>query len=454
MSMLSRREVISAGVAFLLAAGISPGVLTATDSKSNSRYAKVAGLVNREKLIHWALELAAIYSPTGHEGSIAEYLYLEFRKLGLQAKLQPISPGRGNAIGRLEGRGDGYDLMFNGHLDTFAASNIDQRKYTFAGPRSVYADGSQVPPLPKAVDDQWLFGHEIANMKSAFAAYLAAVDALLRSDVERKGAVMITGVAGTDPTLTWTEGNGGSTDDEIAIGMRHMLSHGVTADMCVLGEPTNLELIPAHTGRLRLKLTLLGEAWNAPGAKVGQLLTALQDWIPEYQKAHQYRGVTPSAGLYGPVCRQDAVSGDCSLFVELRILPNQHPLDVVSEVRGLTRRLAVVDPTLDIHLETLLVEPGSEVNLDAPVVRALRDAHLRVAGKPPDIGYVAWGADATRLNQAGIPTLIYGPGNLPGRKGYTGASNQRYWDYQNIDELQRAAQVYAVLAAGVCSRER
>jgi acetylornithine deacetylase/succinyl-diaminopimelate desuccinylase-like protein len=371
------------------------------------------------------------------------------------AKLQPLAKRRSNVIGRLQGTGRGYDLMLNGHLDTFAVSNVDERKYTFARPRSVYTDGSQEPRPPKAIDEEWLFGHEIANMKGAFAAYLAAVDALIRSGIPLKGAMLITGVAGTDPTFSWTHGDKAATDDDLAIGTRYMLSHGVTADMCVLGEPTNLELVPAHTGRLRLKLMVSEEGQLAAAKKMSKVVTAFERWIPDYQSEYGFKTVTPYISMHGPQCHEDMFAGDCNLYLEIRVLPTQKPLNIVDEVRTITNRLHVDDPALDIVLEPLLVEPGSELDSSALVVQALRKAHQTVTQSPPKTSYVGWGADAPRLNQAGIPTVIYGPGTMPSRKGYPGAAESgREHDYLNIEELETAARVYAAMAEDVCTRAR
>ena len=97
----------------------------------------VTDLVDRDKLIRWALELSSFYSPTGEERAVAEYLYEEYRKLGLRAKLQPISEERYNAIGLLEGSGNGLSLMFNGHLDvshTGREESLPGGRHTFGSP--------------------------------------------------------------------------------------------------------------------------------------------------------------------------------------------------------------------------------------------------------------------------------------------------------------------------------
>ncbi|MBI4165249.1 MAG: M20/M25/M40 family metallo-hydrolase, partial [Acidobacteria bacterium] len=415
----------------------------------------VAELIDREKVIRWALEAASFYSPTGHEGAVAKYLYEECRKLGLQAKLQPVAKGRDNVIGRLEGSGGGYELMFNGHLDTFRTGRPGGR-YTFGSTKSLYQDESEEPPPPKVIDDQWLFGHEIANMKSAIAAYLGAVDAIIRSGIQLKGGVVIAGVVGTDPTSSWTDGNPVPLDEELGIGTRYMLNHGVTADMCVLGEPTSLAVVPNGLGRVRVKLTVSSGdgTYIAPIEKMNRVLAAFEEWVPTYQKAHKYKTVLPGVSVAAIQCRND-FPGNCNVYLEFRTIPGQHPLDVVNEVRGVASRLQAEDAKLNILTETLLTEPATEIDIDAPVVRALRRAHELVVQVPPEITYVEYSGDSVRLNQAGVPTVIYGPAAWgPGGKVYKGASKGHSMDYQNVKDLVTAAQVYAVVAADICSRDR
>jgi hypothetical protein len=82
---------------------------------------------------------------------------------------------------------------------------------------SLREDGK--PPAPHALGDTWLFGHQVGNMKAAIAAYLGAVDALMRSGVPLKGALTIAGVVGTEPSSSWMDGNPLSMEQELGAGV-------------------------------------------------------------------------------------------------------------------------------------------------------------------------------------------------------------------------------------------
>lgn len=65
-----------------------------------------------------------------------------------------------------------------------------------------------------------------------------------------------------------------------------------------------------------------------------------------------------------------------------------------------------------------------------------------VARHPPIEGFAAV-CDATFLNQAGIPTIVYGPGSLLQAHGDD--------EWVSIDEVLTATKVYAITAMDWCS---
>ena len=65
------------------------------------------------------MDLLDIRSPTGQEASVAHYLIDRMRKAAIDADHQPVEPGRPNAVGCLRGAGDGINLLFTGHMDSF-----------------------------------------------------------------------------------------------------------------------------------------------------------------------------------------------------------------------------------------------------------------------------------------------------------------------------------------------
>jgi acetylornithine deacetylase len=94
------------------------------------------------------------YSQTDGERRLVELMIDKMRELGLDASLTPVAGGRVNALGRWRGTGGGNSLLFNGHLDTNPIS-----------------EGWTVDPWAGKVDERFIYGIGVSNMKAGDAAY-------------------------------------------------------------------------------------------------------------------------------------------------------------------------------------------------------------------------------------------------------------------------------------------
>ena len=81
-------------------------------------FARAAALITSEAVRDVLVDLVDIPSPTGQEAGVARYLVERMRKSGLDTDLPMVDAGRPNAVGHLRGRGDGFNLLFTGHMDT------------------------------------------------------------------------------------------------------------------------------------------------------------------------------------------------------------------------------------------------------------------------------------------------------------------------------------------------
>jgi acetylornithine deacetylase len=90
----------------------------------------------------------------------------------------------------------------------------------------------------------------------------------------------------------------------------------------------------------------------------------------------------------------------------------------------------------------LFFQPPSDVATDAPVCEAMATA-VRSAGIEPRIeGMSAW-TDAALLNQAGIPAICFGPGDM----GLAHAAEE----YIDVRELEQATEILASFARDWCN---
>ena len=145
---------------------------------------------------------------------------------GLDARLQEVEPGRYQALGTLKGAGGGSSLLFNGHLDT-----------------NPVTEGWTVDPWGGVVDEDFIYGIGVSNMKAGDAASFCAVRALVDAGVKLKGDVVLTYVVG--------ELQGG-------VGSVAAIESGVRADYFVNSEPTDLAALTMHAGAFVFEIELVG----------------------------------------------------------------------------------------------------------------------------------------------------------------------------------------------------
>src|SRR5262245_5554818 len=180
--------------------------------------------VREDEIVKMACDVINIPSPTGEELAMGNYMKAAFEEVGLQVTWQEVEPGRGNVVGRWEGEGNGKTLMFNGHMDT---SNSGQEEYL-----------TGIGYKPKAVlQNGYIYGLGIYNMKGALVCYTQAVKALRRAGVRLQGNLLVAAVVGEIEKAQVGEEFVGREYRGYGVGTHYLVNHGVVPDMCILGEP-------------------------------------------------------------------------------------------------------------------------------------------------------------------------------------------------------------------------
>jgi len=101
----------------------------------------------------------------------------------------------------------------------------------------------------------------------------------------------------------------------------------------------------------------------------------------------------------------------CNLAIERRTLPGESTEKALGEIRDACARVRSEHPQFDARVTLNTAQLPSDVPVDAPIVKRLRGA-LEREGVPVKIeGLSAW-TDAAPLNEAGIPAICFGPGDI------------------------------------------
>lgn len=403
--------------------------------------------IDRDRLVRLVMQLVDIPSPTGFEGDMARAYHEVLRQSGFDATLQPIGDARYNAIGRLQGTGSGRSLMFNGHMDT-----------SFGPEQAHRGIGYQCKGT--LVDDEWIYGMGSFNMKSALATYVVAVEAIRAAGIRLGGDVVIAGVAGEIEKAPVNDHDGPQFQG-YGVGTKYAITHGAIADFCILGEPTNMMLIPRHCGSTWVKITVPGHlihtAWSEVDRnainRARKVLDAIHDWIPGYCERNRLDDFRPRVNVSaiegGWSWRGARTPDNCVIYMDVRTLPDALPLAAYNEVRELVAAVVAEHPQLaGTRVEPYMTVPGTSIPDDHELIRNIVRAHTDQLGQAPQFGVETWMSDAAHMNRYGIPTVNYGSAGRI-RSGGAGFSTHQ-GEAVHIGDMLDIIRVYIQTIMQVC----
>ncbi|MCL2714333.1 MAG: M20/M25/M40 family metallo-hydrolase [Alphaproteobacteria bacterium] len=408
---------------------------------------KATDLIDRDRLVNLTIDLTNIPSPTGFEGDVARAYHEVLRGAGFDATLQPIGDERYNAIGRRQGAGGGKSLMFNGHLDT-----------SF-GPEQAHR-GIGYRCQGTLVDNEWIYGMGSFNMKFALANYVTAVEAIAKAGIRLGGDVVIAAVAGEIEKAPVNEYEGRQYQG-YGVGTKYAITHGAVADACILGEPTNMMLIPRHCGTTWIKITVPGHLIHTAWSEVDRnainrarvVLDAIHEWIPDYCARNRLGDFQPRVNVSaiegGWPWRGARTPDNCVIYLDVRTLPEVLPVQAFNEVRDLVRCVVRDNPQLDgTRAEIFLSAPGTSIPDDHELVQSIISAHTNQLGVAPKMGVETWYSDAAHMNRYGIPTVNYGSAGRI-RTGGGGFSTQQ-GEHVHIGDMMDIVRVYIEVMLNMC----
>ncbi len=411
-------------------------------TKLNAKLAEtIIAEIDEREIVAMGCDVINIPSPTGEEGAMAEYMRSIWQGLDLDVTWQEVEEGRANVIARWEGAGEGRCLMFNGHLDT---SNTGQEDFL-----------TGIGYKPSAVvKDGMIYGLGIYNMKGALVCYTHAVKALQRAGVKLNGDVILAAVAGEIEKTQWREFRGREFRG-YGVGTHYLVNHGVLPDMCILGEPTDMQVVLEHYGSLWVRISVGGMYVHSAFAeghldrnsirRLYDILGVVLKWIKGWEQKTAYRGHKGVANLgcisAGHPWRASRTPERAELFLDLRVPPQMSMQGARRAAKSLFLDLKRRYPNYGLKFETYVSVPGASIRPDHPMVRAIDANHQRVMGVAPRRNVVLWCSDASVLSRYGIETVNYGPSSGP-----RDAEGEKV----AIKTLVDITKIYALTAAELC----
>ena len=333
---------------------------------------------------------------------------------------------------RLPGIGDGPTLLLLGHTDVVPP-----------GDRAAWSGD---PFTPRLVGDR-LIGRGSCDMKAGVAAMWFAVRAIRDAGVRLRGDIVLAAVSG--------EEDGG-------LGTYALLDRGISADACIVPEPTDLDLIPANGGALTFRLRVRGRATHASRRTEG--VSAIDKFLPvvtalQHLEERRNLEVDPLMQRWPvayPLSIGTVQSGDWASTVpdlliaegRLGVALGETPEQARADLEVAIADLCAADPWLADHpvevewwggqFASGRTDPGT------PFIERLGQVHEALGHGTPEVYGGPYGSDLRLLVGAGIPTVQFGPGES--------AAAHAPDEWVDIRDVIACAQTLAAFAVDFCGR--
>jgi acetylornithine deacetylase len=403
--------------------------------------------IDRDALLRDLSELIAIESLGGQETPAQEWMAKTLTDIGLEVDVWPIDfvtlaqhPAFSMEVPRRDGLGvvgtfgdgEGATFILNGHVDVVPTG--DRTQWT-------------VDPFAATIRNDAVYGRGSCDMKGGLAAAIAALRALVTSDVRLSGRVALHSVV--------AEEDGGA-------GTLATLLRGHRGDGALSMEPTQLMLAPAHAGALTFRIRVSGLSAHGcvreEGVSALELFRPIHDALLALERTRNVRLRQPLFDRYrlpyalsiGRVSAGDWPSSVPDLLVcegRYGIAPGEHAEDAQREFERAVADAAAADAYLRDHPPGVEWWGGqfmpAETNGDAPIVDTVRGAIRDVTGQNARVEGMTYGADMRLLvNEGKVPTVLFGPGDV--RRAH------RPDEFVPIADLLAVARVIALTAVRFC----
>jgi len=270
-----------------------------------------------------------------------------------------------------------------------------------------------VDPFNLSERDGRLYGRGTADMKGYLACVLAAVPRFLAEPLRLPVHLAF------------------SYDEEVGcLGVRSLLDalerreHKPIA--CIIGEPTEMRPVLGHKGKLAMRCCVQGAACHSAYApqgvnaieyaarligrlgQIGQRLAAADRHDERFDPPYS----TVQTGVISGGRALNIVPAECQFDFEVRALPDFDAQQVVEQLQDyatteLLPLMQAVQAETSIRFQPLSAYPGLATDPQSEAAEL-----IALLSGSREFGTVAFGTEGGLFAQAGIPTVVCGPGSM------------------------------------------
>jgi acetylornithine deacetylase len=302
-----------------------------------------------------------------------------------------VAPLRDNIVAVHEPADARLTLVFEAHQDTVPVDNMT------------------IDPFEAHIEQGRLYGRGACDIKGGMAAMLAAFARLVREKPRSARVVMACTV---DEELTF-------------LGVQRLAggtlrgSRGPT--WAVVAEPTRLHIVDTHKGTVRWHLRTPGRSCHSSRPeqgvnaiyRMGRLLPLIEGYAERLRASRSDPRLGPptlSVGRIEGGASVNTVPDRCQIEIDRRLLPGEDPAIAPAQLTEYLQQH--LEPPLPFEcsapwLSAAALDPAGSEELVAHLGTAID----RVVGAH-QVEAVPYGTDASTLARAGIPSVVFGPGDI------------------------------------------
>jgi acetylornithine deacetylase len=241
-------------------------------------------------------------------------------------------------------------------------------------------------------------------------------------------------------------------DEEVASIGTSAVADRFRADAAIVTEPTELRLCLAHKGFVWLEVESRGVAAHGSRPDLGvdaiaQMGRILERVVGLDRKLRQGSGhwLLGTGSIHASLIEGgqewSTYPARCVASLERRTIPGEDGANSVREIEELIASARQEDGAVDASVAVSLERAPSELDADSPVSRAVNQAATEAMGSEPEGIGVAYWMDMALLNEAGIPTVAFGP---------SGEGAHADVEWVDIASVETCVQVYLRAAELLC----
>lgn len=337
--------------------------------------------------------------PEYFEARLTDYLQAFFERLGVRWRRQFVAPRRDNILATLPGAGRQSDrhVLWEVHQDT------------------VPVDAMTIEPFTPTLRDGRLYGRGTCDVKGGMAAMLSAFAALAEQSPGDRPRVVLACTVNEEHGYT-----GARELTKLWTSEPDLEFFPAPPTEAIVAEPTGLDVVVAHKGAVRWRLHAAGRAAHSSSPAAGEnAIYAMAEAVLALRAYHEQSlaaaplhplcgGPTLSVGVIAGGLSVNTVPDGCTIEIDRRLIPGE---EAGAAQAAVVEHLARVIPHVRLEHEPpyLVGRPlGGETN------GALAERLASVAGSAGGgrIVGVPYGTDAAVISAAGVPTVVFGPGDI------------------------------------------